>query len=438
MTTPVVAIVGRPNVGKSTLFNRILRQHQAITASEPGTTRDRVAASAEWNGRRFSLVDTAGLEPRPDAPLAKAVRRQVDIALQEADVILFLTDGIDGLTPVDEDIAARLRASGKPVVVGVNKIDTPKREPQTAEFYRMGLGDPLPLSAHHNSGVGELLDQVVALLPEAPAEAPGEGMRLAIVGRPNTGKSSLLNALCGQERAVVSEIPGTTRDTIDTAIELQGERITLLDTAGIRRRGRVEPGVEQFSALRALRAIERCDVALVVLDASELGAAQDTHVAGYVIEAIKGLVLAVNKWDLAPSLGLDKDETERALRRRFKFAPYAPIVYISAMRKEGLRQLMDSARYVYQQRHLRISTAALNKIVERAAGDRLPPMVGRRRLHLLYTTQADVNPPTFVFHVNDPALLHFSYRRYLENKIREIFGFTGTPLKFVFRRRGEK
>ncbi len=443
MTKPIVAIVGRPNVGKSSLFNRIVRERVAITADEPGTTRDRLFAAAEWAGRAYLIVDTAGLQDRTsarqgDASLARAVRQQVQMAIDDADAIIFLADGIDGLTPADADIAATLRASDKPIVLGVNKIDTPKREAEAAEFYRLGLGDPMPLSALHNSGIGALLDRVVELLPEAPAEEPAVGMRLAIVGRPNTGKSSLLNALVGAERVVVNEIPGTTRDSIDTVFDDKGERVTLIDTAGIRRSGRVQRGVEHFSAMRALRAIERADVALLVLDASELGAAQDTHVAGYVLESEKGLVLVVNKWDLARELELDQARCEAFLREQFKFAPYAPIVYISAMKREGLRQLMDTARHVYQQRHLRISTGDLNRIVERAAGEHLPGLVGRRRLHLLYATQSGVNPPTFVFFVNDPKLLHFSYRRYLENRIRDTFGFTGTPLKFVFRRRSEE
>ncbi|MEE9284850.1 MAG: ribosome biogenesis GTPase Der [Dehalococcoidia bacterium] len=438
MSKPIVAIVGRPNVGKSSLFNRLVGQRLAITADEPGTTRDRLFASIEWEGRGLLIVDTGGLETRPDESIGQAVRDQVQVAIDDADAIIFLTDVVDGVTPADAEVADALRRSGKATVLAVNKADNPKRELGIADFHGLGVGEPLPLSAHHNHGVGEVLDRVMALLPEAPPEEPAEGMRLAIVGRPNTGKSSLLNALLGEERAVVNEVPGTTRDSIDTTMEYRGEQVTLIDTAGVRRRGRIERGVERFSALRAFRAIERADIALLMLDASELGAAQDAHVAGYVLEADKGLVLVVNKWDLAPEHELTKEGCERHLRHQFKFAAFAPIVYTTATKGEGLRKLMDAAREVYQQRNLRISTGDLNRIIERAAGEHLPRMVGRRRLHILYVTQADVNPPTFVFFVNDPKLLHFSYQRYLENRLREMFSFTGTPLKFVFRKRGEE
>ena len=438
MSKPIVAIVGRPNVGKSSLFNRFLGQRVAITADEPGTTRDRLFATIEWEGRALVIVDTGGLETRPEASIAKAVREQVQTAIDDADAIIFLTDVVDGVTPADAEVADALRRSGKATVLAANKADNPKRELDIADFHRLGLGEALPLSAHHNIGVGDLLDRVLSILPEAPPEEPAQGMRLAIVGRPNTGKSSLLNALLGEERSVVDEVPGTTRDSVDTLLEYRGEQVTLIDTAGIRRRGRIERGVERFSTLRALRAIERSDVALLMLDASDFGAAQDAHVAGYVLEADKGLVLVVNKWDLAPSRDLTKEACEEHLRYQFRFAPYVPIVYTTATKAEGLRQLMDAAQQVYQQRHLRISTGDLNKVIERAVGDHLPRMVGRRRLHILYVTQAEVNPPTFVFFVNDPKLLHFAYRRYLENRLREMFAFTGTPLKFVFRKRGEE
>ncbi|MCH7553294.1 MAG: ribosome biogenesis GTPase Der [Chloroflexi bacterium] len=437
MSKPIIAIVGRPNVGKSTLFNRIVGERKAITADEPGTTRDRLFANAEWEDREFALVDTGGLEVRPDQPMLKAVRAQVNVAIEDADAILFLTDVSSGVTPADDEVADVLRRSGRPVVLACNKADNPRRELDIAEFYRMGLGEPLPISAHHNQGIGVLLDRLLELLPEAPPEPPTEGMRLAIVGRPNTGKSSLINVLAGEERVVVSDIPGTTRDSIDLQLTYKGEKIVLVDTAGVRRRGRVEVGVEKFSVLRALRAVERADIALLILDASELGSAQDAHIAGYVLEAHKGLVLVVNKWDLARDLELKKDEAEALIRHRFKFAPYASIVFISALRGEGLGKLMRTAQEVYQQRQVRVSTGDLNRIVGRAVGEHLPRLVGRRRLHILYVTQSDINPPTFVFFVNDPKLMHFSYERYLENRLRDLFGFTGTPLKFVFRRRGE-
>jgi GTP-binding protein len=334
-------------------------------------------------------------------------------------------------------VADALRRSQKPVILAANKVDNPTRELAMAEFYQFGIGDPLPVSAHHNQGIGVLLDEVVALLPYADDKGEQGGMRLAIVGRPNTGKSSLFNALVGEERVVVSEIPGTTRDSIDTRLEREGEGIVLVDTAGLRRRGKIQVGVEHFSALRAIRAIERANIALLLLDPGELGAAQDTHIAGYVLDAHKGLVLVVNKWDLGPDLDWSRVEVEEFLRARFKFAPYAPIVFTSAMKNTGLPNLLHVASKVHASRQQRVGTGELNRIVERAVAENLPRQVGRRRLHILYVTQSDIDPPTFVFFVNDPKLLHFSYRRYLENKIREIFDFEGTPLNFVFRRRGE-
>ena len=436
-TPPIVVIVGRPNVGKSTLFNRIAGERIAITADEPGTTRDRLFASVDWDDRAFVLVDTGGLEVNPAASIGRAIRAQVHAAIDEADAVIFLTDVTTGITPADEDVAEVLRKCGKPVALGVNKVDSGKRELQTPEFYRLGLGEPLPVSAHHNQGIGDLLDTVLDGLPEAERPPPVEGAGLAIIGRPNTGKSSLLNALIGEERAIVSEVPGTTRDTIDTVIEYRGQPITVIDTAGVRKRGRVAPGVERFSVIRALRAVERADVTVLLLDASELDAVQDAHIAGFALDAHKGVVLAVNKWDLARDLELDQDEAEGIVRRRFKFANYLPLVFISAMKGEGLAKLLRAVLEVHEQRRMRVGTADLNKIVDRAAGEHLPRLVGRKRLHILYATQSGVSPPTFVFFVNDAKLVHFSYHRYLENRIREVFGFTGTPLKFVFRARAE-
>ena len=434
---PIVVIVGRPNVGKSTLFNRIAGERIAITADEPGTTRDRLFASVDWDDRAFVLVDTGGLEANPAASIGRAIRAQVHAAIDEADAVIFLTDVTTGITPADDDVAEVLRKCGKPVALGVNKVDSGKREFQTPEFYRLGLGEPLPVSAHHNQGIGDLLDTVLDGLPEATSPPPLEGVGLAIVGRPNTGKSSLLNALIGEERAIVSDIPGTTRDAVDTVIEYRGQPITVIDTAGVRKRGRVGRGVERFSVIRALRAVERADVAVLLLDVSELEAVQDAHIAGFALDAFKGVVLAVNKWDLARDLEIDQDEAEGIVRRRFKFANYLPLVFISAMRAEGLAKLLRAVLEVHEQRRMRVGTADLNKIVDRAAGEHLPRLVGRKRLHILYATQSGVSPPTFVFFVNDAKLVHFSYHRYLENRIREVFGFTGTPLKFVFRARAE-
>ena len=438
MAKPLVAIVGRPNVGKSTLFNRLLRSRVAITADEPGTTRDRLFATLEWLEKSFTIIDTGGLDIHPEAPLAIAVQNQVRLAIADADVIIFLVDVMDGVTPADVDVAQELRQSDKPVLLAANKADNQRRELGAAEFHRLGLGEPFPMSAYHNLGVDDLLDQVVKLLPPSPAEEVTEGMRLAIVGRPNVGKSMLLNAILGQERAVVSEAPGTTRDAVDTNLEYLGQRITLIDTAGVRRRGRVQPGIEKYSALRAFQAIERADIALLLLDASELTAAQDAHIAGYVLEAHKGLILVVNKWDLAQELELSPERCSARIRAQFKFAPFAPVLFLSALKGNGVEKVLETAGQVYAERHRRVPTGVLNRIVERAAGENLPRMVGRRRLHLLYSTQAGVNPPTFVFFVNDPKLLHFSYHRYLENQLRESFGFMGTSLRFIFKSRGER
>ena len=437
MPTPIVAIVGRPNVGKSTLFNRVLRERLAITADEPGTTRDRLFGRVEWLDRTFTLADTAGIEDE-HSDMQTAIQRQVKTAVRDADAIVFLTDVETGLTSGDAEVADTLRRSLKPVLLVVNKVDNDNRALNTPEFFKLGLGEPLPISAHHNLGVADLLDRVVGLLPTAEVEPEAVGLRVAIIGRPNTGKSSLTNALAGEERVVVSAVPGTTRDSIDTVIKYKGNALTLIDTAGLRRRGKIETGVENFSSMRTLRAIERANVALLVLDASEIGASQDLHVAGYALEAHKGLILVVNKWDLAEDLGFTEEQVTGYIRRRFKFVPHAPIVFVSSLKVEGLGKLLKAATDVYTQRMLRISTGDLNRVIGKAAGLQLPRLKGQRRLNLLYTTQVAVDPPTFVFFVNDPDLVHFSYQRDLENKLREMFGFEGTPIRMLFRARGER
>ncbi len=437
MSHPIVAIVGRPNVGKSTLFNRLVGQRFAITAEKPGTTRDRLLANIDWQDRHFAVVDTAGLDSNPDDAMHASMMGQVRLAIEEAQAVIFMVDVMDGVTPADADVAAELRRSGRPIVLAANKADNPKRELGSADFYSLGLGQPMLISAYHNSGIGDLLDRVTGLLPQTSEQPPSEGMRLAIVGRPNVGKSMLLNAVLGEERAVVSEVPGTTRDSIDTQLTYHGEPVTLIDTAGIRKRGRIERGVEKYSVLRSVRAIERADIALLLLDASELIAAQDTHIAGYVLEAFKGMVIVINKWDLADQVGLTTRECERMVSRKFRFAPFAPIIYTSALNGTGLREVLKTAKSVWDERTKRVGTGELNRAVERAVGENLPRLVGKRRLHILYATQASVNPPTFVFFSNNPKLLHFSYRRYLENRLREAFGFTGTPLRFVFKSRDE-
>jgi GTP-binding protein len=435
-SVPIVAIVGRPNVGKSTLFNRLLGRRVAIVAHEPGTTRDRVAMPWLVEGRRTILVDTGGLLSKTGTSLEALVREQALAAVREAAVVVFLVDASTGLHPEDKAIADLLRRSGKPVVLAANKAEGPGRALQVGEFYALGLGNPVPLSALHNRGVGELVERIVALLPPTP-EAPPEGepvCKLAIVGRPNVGKSSLLNALVGEERAIVTPEPGTTRDALDTPAEYKGTRLLLIDTAGIRRRGRIEVGVEQFAVLRALEAIERCDVALLVVDATEMVTAQDAHIAGYVLDAYKGIVVAVNKWDLARSQGAREGQALEAVRAGLHFVPYAPVVCVSALTGEGVSSLLEAAMRVWRERQRRVPQGALTRLLAEAIARHPPPS----RLHIYGLRQEGINPPTFVFTVNAPELVHFSYQRYLANTLREAFGFEGTPVRLLFRVKGRK
>jgi len=434
---PLVAIVGRPNVGKSTLFNRLLGGRKALVEDIPGTTRDRLYADLEWEGRPFTLVDTGGLDPTSDEPLAALVRRQVEIALAEADVVLLVVDAAQGPTATDLEIAEMLRRAGPPVLLVANKADNDRRRQAALQFYELGLGEPIAISAYHDLGLGELRRALAPLLPpaEAVAAAPPE-LALAIVGRPNVGKSLLLNAILGQERAVVSETPGTTRDAIDTPLEYAGRRLLLIDTAGIRRRGRIAPGLERHSVQRAQQAIRRCDVALLVIDASEGVTAQDTHIAGMVLEECKGLVIVANKWDLMPDSEESRQRFAAEALERLKFVSWAPLAFVSAKTGLNLPGLLELALEVGEKRSQRVPTARLNAVVREAVA-RHPPPVGRRQFKLYYVTQAEVRPPTFVFFANDPNLLHFSYRRYLENAIRRHFDFEGTALRLVFRGRGE-
>jgi len=441
MAKPIVAIVGRPNVGKSTLFNRLAGRRLAIVEDVPGTTRDRLYSDVEWRGNAFTVVDTGGLWPRAEKDLEALVRLQVEEAIQEADAIIFLVDVTAGVLADDYVIADRLRRSSKPVLLAANKADNPRRREETAVFYELGLGDPFPISAYHDLGVQDLLDTLMGSLPYVPEgqEIP-EMAKVAIVGRPNSGKSSLLNAFLGQERAIVDERPGTTRDTLDTILTWDGQSLMLIDTAGIRRRGRIAAGVEYYSSLRAVRAIERSDVALLVLDASEGVTAQDTHIAGYIRDAYKGAVLVVNKWDLVAEEDWKEpqEEWERDVRQRFRFMDYAPILFASAKTRRGIKGLLPTALQVYQERQKRISTGALNQMLEKLLAVQPAPSKGGRQLKVHYATQAETSPPTFVFFVNNRELVHFSYERHLENRLREAFGFRGTPLRLVFRDRREK
>jgi len=432
---PLVAIVGRPNVGKSTLFNRLVEEPRAIVEDLPGTTRDRLYADAQWGGVAFTLIDTGGLVLWTEDELTMQVRRQVELAMAEAEAILFMVDVTEGLTVGDEEIAELLRVSQKPLFLVVNKADNEARRLAATEFYGLGLGEPYPISALHGTGTGDLLDALVACFPPREEVEEAEGVGVAIVGRPNVGKSSLLNALLGRERAIVSESPGTTRDAIDTQMSWDSQLVTLIDTAGIRRRGRVRRGVEQYSVLRALRAIQRAHVVLLLLDAPEGVTAQDAHIAGYAMEEARGIVLVVNKWDLMKEA--DVSEYAKGVRQAFRFIPYAPLLFVSALTGRRVGTVLETALRVYQERLRRVPTSGLNRLLREAVASHSPPSKRGKRLRFYYATQAEVDPPTFVFFVNDPQLVHFSYRRYLENRLREGFGFEGTPLRLYFRRRSE-
>jgi len=432
----IVAIVGRQNVGKSTLLNRLAGKPIAIVEDLPGTTRDRIFADVAWQGVGFTLVDTGGLELKPSSTIAQRVKEQVEVAITEADAIIFLVDVRDGVIPADLEVADMLRQVSKPIILVANKADNAQLEAGAADFYELGLGEPLAISAYHGRHTAELLDKVISLLPVAvPAEAEPEVMKVAIVGRPNTGKSTLLNSIVGKERAIVDEAPGTTRDAIDTLLDIDGRSVLLIDTAGIRRRGKLGVGVERYGVIRALRAIDRADIALLVVDATELLTAQDMHIAGYIQQAAKGIVLVVNKWDLAG--GKSKTEYSKYIRSQLKFMPYAPVLYVSAKFRQGVNKVMPQAFQIYQERLKRVPTAAVNGVVQQAVVTHNPPRAGSKQLKFLHVTQAEVNPPTFVFFVNDAKLIHFSYQRYLENKLRQAFGFVGTPLRLVFKTRGE-
>jgi GTPase len=434
MSKPVVAIVGRQNVGKSTLLNKLTARQIAITEDLPGTTRDRVMADVTWLGREFSLIDTGGLEPAPESRLAKAVQEQVKIAVNDADVIIFMGNVRDGVMPFDREIVSMLRQSGKPIILAVNKADNLKLDTHAGEFYELGLGDPLVISAYHGRGTSELLDRILELLPPAaPDENIDISVKIAIIGRPNVGKSMLLNALLGEERVIVSDIPGTTRDAIDTAIDFEGRNVLIIDTGGIRRRGKLDTDVEKHSVVRSFRAIDRADIALLVLDATEAFTGQDKHIGGYIQQASKGIMLVVNKWDLVQEK--DQRAWRNAMRENFQFVPYAPVLFVSAKTGQGINKIIPRALEIYQERNRRLPTATVNSVIQEAVAAHPPPHIVGKSINIKYVTQAEVNPPTFIFFVND-ARVHFSYRRYLENKLREAFGFTGTAIRLVFKTGG--
>ncbi len=428
MARAVAAVVGRPNVGKSTLFNRLVGERIAIVEDVAGTTRDRIYATTEWRGREFSLIDTGGLEDARVGQMEAAVRRQAEAAIAEADVVLFVVDAGSGVVPVEHDVADLLRRSGKPVLLVANKADSWRGEAQAAEFYELGLGEPHPVSAIQGLGTGDLLDEVVALLPpESEAEVSSEA-HIAIIGRPNVGKSSFLNTLVGEERAVVSEIPGTTRDSVDTLVSFDGRPVVLVDTAGIRRRGRIEEGIEKYALLRTARALERSDVALLLVDATEGVTAQDVHVAGYAIEARVGLVLAVNKWDVVDRGAEMTASVEAEIAREFHFAPWMGHRFVSAKTGRNVREAVADALVVVDERRRVIPTADLHRMLMEAVAAHPPPAYRGKELRFKHVTQARGKAPTFVFFTDHPDGVHFTYQRYLENEIRRRFGFAGTPI----------
>lgn len=456
---PVVALVGRPNVGKSMLFNRLIGQRRAIVEDLAGTTRDRLYGETDWGGRDFILVDTGGIEFDSPADgrntreavtgfqagvasrlFLKEIREQAELAITEADVIIFLVDVEAGLTSTDEDVADLLRQAEKPVLLAANKADNQRRKNEVVEFYALGLGDPIAVSALHGTGTGDLLDAVIEALPpvDEAEEEEDETIKIAILGRPNVGKSSLLNKLLGEERVIVSDVPGTTRDAIDTRIVYEGLELVLIDTAGIRRRGKIEVGVEKYSALRSLKAIARADVCLLLIDANDMVTAQDAHIAGYILEENKSVVVVVNKWDTVEKDTYTINEYTEAIRNALNFMDYVPLLFISAKTGQRVDKVLPLALQIQEERLRRIPTGELNRLVHEAIA-KSPPKGGQRhRLKFFYATQARTDPPTFVFFVNDSSLIHFSYQRYLENQIREHYSFVGTPLKFIFRNRNEK
>ncbi|NLK51835.1 MAG: ribosome biogenesis GTPase Der [Syntrophomonadaceae bacterium] len=440
MVRPVVAIVGRPNVGKSTLFNRLVGGLVAIVEDTPGVTRDRLYRSAEWNAQKFVVIDTGGIVPNPGENVIWAqTKRQAEIAIEEADLLLLVVDARTGITSEDEVLADMLRRTQKPVLVVANKVDNFNQPPSYYEFLALGLGEPIPVSASLGLNIGDLLDDIVERLPvQDEEEIDQDTIRIAVIGRPNVGKSSLVNAILGEERVIVSEIPGTTRDAIDTPFERDGQKYILIDTAGLRRKSRVVEGAERYSVIRALRAIDRCDVALMLIDATQAVTEQDKRIAGYAHEAGKAIVLIINKWDLVVKDERTMNQYDKAVREALLFLQYAPTLYISARTHQRVAKVLDLVNFVAEQHAHRVATSVLNEVLNEATQMNPPPGDKGRRLRILYGTQVQVKPPTFVLFVNEPDLFHFSYRRYLENQIRKSFGFEGSPLRIIVRRREDR
>lgn len=439
MSKPKVAIVGRPNVGKSTLFNRLTGGRTAIVEDTPGITRDRIYKDAEWCGKTFTLIDTGGIEPKSDDVILRQMKRQAELAIEQADVIIFMVDVKSALTAADIDVAAMLQKSGKPLILACNKTDTPGEPPmEFYEFYNLGIGEPFAISSTHGMGLGELLDEVCSYFPEEGIDQEEEGaIKIAVAGKPNAGKSSLVNRILGEDRVIVSDIPGTTRDAVDSKFEKDGQKYVIIDTAGMRKRGKIDDNVERYSVVRSLNAIEKSDVCVIMIDAAEGISEQDSKIAGYAHDNGRASIIAVNKWDLIEKNDKTMEEFKKKISDTLPFMSYAPQVFISAKTGQRTDKLIDTVKYVYERHNTHIPTGALNDILSEAINKNQAPSDKGKRLKIYYATQASSAPPTFVFFVNDKELMHFSYLRYLENQIRKAFDLTGTPLKFIIRERNE-
>lgn len=438
MSKPIVAMVGRPNVGKSTLFNKLAGKRISIVQDTPGVTRDRVYAESEWLNRKFTMIDTGGIEPESSDIIVKQMRRQAQIAIEMADVIVFVVDGKEGLTAADQEVAQMLRKSKKPVVLVVNKIDRLALEENSYEFYNLGIGDPITISASQGLGLGDMLDEVVKYFNDpSEDEEDDEYIRIAMIGKPNVGKSSLINRLLGEERVIVSNVPGTTRDSIDSYLETEDGKFILVDTAGLRRKSKVKEEIERYSVIRTYASIEKADVAILVIDAEQGITEQDEKIIGYAHEMNKAIMVVVNKWDLIEKDDKTLSNYQKDLQQKLKFMPYAKYLFISALTGQRVHKILSTAKYCYDNYSKRVSTGLLNDVISKAVLMKEPPVVALKRLKIYYATQVATKPPKFVFFVNDPNLLHFSYGRYLENQLRESFDFDGTGIEIEYRARKE-